>query len=1238
MEDKIINVLLIEDNPDDVELLRRKLTKSVSRQFTVTLVRSLKEGLAELSKSSPDLILSDLGLPDSHGLDTVTKVLQMAPNIPLVVLSGFDDEAVAIKAVQLGAQDYLVKGQLDSSQIERSFFYAIERSRLQGELEQHTEELKKIQANLLKILDKNADAIIVISKDKQTLFINPAAESLFRRKKKDLLNKPFTFSLKGGKTSEIEIKHDGGEITIAEMRVVDIGWEGEPAYLASLRDITGRKKAGKLIQQQKEFLTNIFESLTHPFYVVDANDYSIQMANKATQFDSASEVKTCYAVTHKNNQPCAGEGHFCPLEELKRTKKPVVVEHTHTDEDGKTRSMEVHGYPLFDTEGNVVQMIEYCLDITERKQAEKALKESEERFSKAFRSSPVMIVITTVKEGRFVEVNDSFTHNTGYTRNEVIGRNSSELDIWMNADERKRMIKILKEQGRVYQEEFQFRIKSGEVRLWLFSAERISIDNEPCLISMTIDITERKQMEEALRESEEKFSKAFLCSPDTIAITALKDNRFIEVNDSFVRVTGYTREELYNDSSIELNLWAKMEERDRIIRFLREQGRVNNEEISFRMKSGEIRFVLFSAEVINIGGEPCAISMTVDITERKQAEEALRFSDAAFKSIHESVIATDMEYTITHWNEISEQIYGVKAPEAIGKNLLSVIEIVENYPGENDERFNNLETNGYLQEEQLHRTKHGEVWVDVSFQAIEGNGKRYGWVALATAITQRKLAEEALKRSEEKYRELISTSLDGIISVDPQMRVIIWNQGAERIFGYTEREMLGQNAMKIVPEKDRKRIVKEFTDFKKIGSGQDRNRITELIGLRKDGAKVPIELSISARKTEEINIATAIIRDITERKEAEEKLRESEERYRDLFENASDLIQSVAPDGHFVYVNKAWRNALGYSEKEVDKLVVWDIIHPDNLAHCQEIFQKVMAGETNYIETVFVSKDGRAIHVEGNANNYLRKGKVMASRGIFRDVTERKEAEEKLRQIDKMKSEFLTNVSHELRTPLQSIGGFTKLILEGKVPDPETQQEFLQIIDRESQQLGALINSLLDMSRLESGHFKINKRLMPIRDTIIDSIQIFRSLARDKDVELSEDIPPVLPEIEIDAERLRQVVINLISNAIKFSDPGGSVKARVESRNGELLFQVSDKGIGMNKKSMAHLFERFYRAEDKLTRGGTGLGLYISRQIIEAHGGRIWAESEIGKGSTFSFTLPLNGKGGNNHAKENSRN
>jgi len=863
MEDKIIKILLIEDNQDDAELLQRKLTKSANGRFNITLANCLKDGLEQLSGNTHDLILSDLGLPDSHGLDTVTQVLQMAPDTPLVVLSGYDNEEVAIKAVQLGAQDYIVKGQLDSTQMERSLFYAIERSRLQRELEQYTDEISKIHTNLVKILKKNADAIIVVGKERQVLFINPAAESLFRCKKKQLLNTSFSYPVEGGKTSEIDIVHQDKEKTVAEMRVVDIDWEGQPAYLASLRDIT------------------------------------------------------------------------------------------------------------------------------ERRQTEKALRESEEKFSKAFHSSPDVIVIATVKDGKFIEVNDSFTEISGYTREELIGRRSEDINMWVNPQDRLDMINTLKEHGEVKQQEYKFRMKSGKIRLWLFSAERLSL-----------------------------------------------------------------------------------------------------------------------------GNEDCSISMVIDITERKLTEETLRFSDAAFKSIHESVIATDTDYKITHWNDISEQTYGIKAPEVIGKKFLDIIEIVEKYPGENQEQFIKIENTGYLQEEQLHRTKQGEVWVDVSYQAIEGNGKRYGWVILATAITQRKLAEEALKRSEEKYRELINTSIDGIISIDQNMRIIIWNQGAQRVFGYKEREILGKSVLTLAPAKSRNAAQKMLSQIMQSEEKGNSQRIIEQELLRKDGTAVPIELSLSRRE------------------------------------------------------------------------------------------------------------------VEGN---------ILVT-GIFRDITERKQAEEKLREIDQMKSEFLSNVSHELRTPLQSIGGFAKLILEGKVPDVATQQEFLQIIDRESQHLNVLISSLLDMSRLESGRFQINKRRLPVRDTFIDSLKMFHSLARDKDVSLSEEIPAVLPEIEIDGERLRQVIVNLMSNAIKFSDPGGKVTARAKTGEKEILFQVKDRGIGMKKKAMAHLFERFYRAEDKLARGGTGLGLFISKQIIEAHGGQIWAESKIGEGSTFSFTLPLNGKGGNGNGKKNTNN
>jgi PAS domain S-box-containing protein len=861
MEARSINVLLIEDNQDDAELLQRTLLKSVNSHFTVTAARCLKDGLEKLSASPPDLILSDLGLPDSHGLDTVTQVLQVAPDIPLVVLSGYDDEGVAIKAVQLGAQDYLVKGQMDGTQIERSLFYAIERSRLQRELEQYTQEITKVQANLLKILQKNADAIIVVSKDKQILFINPAAESLFGCKKQSLLNTPFDYPVEGGKTTEIEIKNMNGEDTVAEMRVVDINWEGKTAYLASLRDIT----------------------------------------------------------------------------------------------------------------------------------------------------------------------------------------------------------------------------------------------------------------------------------------------------------------------------------------------------------------------------------------KRRQTEEALRFSDAAFKSIHESVIATDTEYSITHWNEISEQIYGIKASQAIGKKLLSVYEIVEKYPGENEARFTNLENTGYLHEEQLHRTKHGEVWVDISFQTIGSGDQRYGWILLASAITQRKLTEEALKRSEEKYRELINTSIDGIVSIDQNMRIIIWNQGAERILGYTEKEVLGKSVLLLAPRKNRAVTQNALTRlFKSNGNGNS-NQIIETMLLRKSGTAVPVELSLSKRRAEDNYLVTSIIRDITERKEAEKNIQKAAEEWRITFDSISDWVSIHDKNYNFLRINKSMAKAFNKDIKEIIGTKCYERLHGTNqpLADCPHI-KAITSKKPAKAEFRLNNPD---IFAEISVSPIFNEnGEVTGTVHITKDITERKETEEKLRQIDQMKSEFLSNVSHELRTPLQSIGGFAKLIIEGKVPDSATQREFLQIIDRESQHLELLINDLLDMSRLESGRFQINKRLAPVRETFIDSIKIFHNLAREKNITLREDTPSTLPEVEVDAERLRQVIMNLMGNAIKFSDPGGSITTKLTTHNGELLFQVKDKGIGMDKKAMSHLFERFYRAENERTRGGTGLGLFISKQIIEAHDGRIWAESKLGEGSTFSFTLPLNGKGGNGNGKKNTHN
>jgi PAS domain S-box-containing protein len=270
------------------------------------------------------------------------------------------------------------------------------------------------------------------------------------------------------------------------------------------------------------------------------------------------------------------------------------------------------------------EVVAIVRDITERKQTEVTLRNLAQKFATVFHCSPNPISISTLAEGRYIEVNDSFVKQSGYEREEVLDRTDFDLHIWVNRSDRTTVLQELQKHGVVRNMEFEFRRKSGETRTGLFCAEVIHLDGIPCLLSVNHDISERKKAELALRESEEKFSKAFCSSPNSMTIVTLKDGRYVEVNDAFVQITGFTREEVIGRTRSELNMWVNLP--DDTIQTLQEQGLIRNCETEFYTKSGELRVVLFSAEVITLGGEACMLCVTNDITERKQAEELLRLS------------------------------------------------------------------------------------------------------------------------------------------------------------------------------------------------------------------------------------------------------------------------------------------------------------------------------------------------------------------------------------------------------------------------------------------------------------------------------------------------------------------------------------------------------------------------------------------------------------------------------------
>jgi PAS domain S-box-containing protein len=290
--------------------------------------------------------------------------------------------------------------------------------------------------------------------------------------------------------------------------------------------------------------------------------------------------------------------------------------------DGRERWMDTTGATIrFNGQFAVLST---GFDITERKWAEEALRASEEKFATAFRSAPDSMTISTLREGRYVEANDRFLQIYGYTRGELVGQSALELNVWADPQDRAALLERLQREGRAQDLEVRLRTKSGEVRQVQLSAECIELEGETYLVAGSRDITERKVAEEALRRSEEKFAKAFRSNPDAITISTLKDGHLLEVNEGFLRLYGYSREEVFTSSTLELGIWEDPRDRETLVTQLLEHGSVAGLEAHMRTKLGAARVVLFSAETIELAGEPCVVIVARDVTERRQLEEQFR--------------------------------------------------------------------------------------------------------------------------------------------------------------------------------------------------------------------------------------------------------------------------------------------------------------------------------------------------------------------------------------------------------------------------------------------------------------------------------------------------------------------------------------------------------------------------------------------------------------------------------------
>jgi two-component system sensor histidine kinase/response regulator len=597
-------------------------------------------------------------------------------------------------------------------------------------------------------------------------------------------------------SEEYLFRNKAGQIHPVLLSVENIVLDGEDCLLLMTLDISKRKNAEESLQQSEIKYRNLFENAKDAVVLAEADTGIIADINPAG----------CKMLGLASEQI---------------TGKPITILHPPEMADRFTQIFREHVEKgLVDSDDSIIQRADgTCItasvtasvsmiggkkyiqgvfrDMSAHNQADQALKDSEERFAKAFNASGNAICITSTKDNKFIEINEAYLRFTGYTREEVIGHTAGELKLWVIDNEYKKLQEVLAKSGNFQNMEFHSRCKSGEIRTGLGSAELINIGGKPCRIVVITDITERKKTEEALKDSEEKFSKVFDFSAVAICIASLKDNMFLEANESFMKFTGYTRAEVIGHSSEELNLWVKPDELKQWLETLQKDGHIYHYEFSSRKKNSEIRVGLASAEVITIGGEPCRIVVITDITDRKNAEETLRFSDTAFKSIHEGVIALDTQEKITYWNDISEELFNVRSSEAVGKSLNSILQPIELYRGQGEELRKKLEEQGFNRTEMLYNTPHDKVWVDMTVRTMEKDGKKYGRVITASDISERKRMEQELAAYRTHLEEIVEKRTSELSTVNQRL----------------EEEL-----------EERKRIALELIKAKEIAEGASRTK------------------------------------------------------------------------------------------------------------------------------------------------------------------------------------------------------------------------------------------------------------------------------------------------------------------------------------------------------------------------------------------------------------------------------
>lgn len=1040
-------------------------------------------------------------------------------------------------------------------------------------------------------------------------------------------------------------------MTIAPVKVED---KAHPRHLCMIEDITERKHAEFSLQKESEKNIALLRNASDGIHILDTDGNIIEVSDSfcamlgyrrdemigmnVTQWDANYSEAECRQL----------------IKEQFITQACSLFETVHRRKDGTLINVEVSGSPL-ELDGKPV-LFNSSRDITARKAAEDLLR----KLSLAVEQSPNSIMITDL--GANIEyVNQAFVNITGYRRDEVIGKNPRLLhsgktlkatydDMWTTLVS-----------GRAWKGELINKRKNGAEYIesaWISPVHQAD-GSVSHYVGIKEDITERKQAQLLLQESEQRFRIVADAAPVLIWLAGA-DKLCTWFNQVWLDFTGRSMEQEYG------NGWADSVHPDDLERCLDIYVNYFDRREPFRMEyrlkrnDGEYRWIddhgvpRFDADGTFAG----YIGSCLDITDMRQAQQQLQASHDLFTELFRQVpgvvyqfrLFPDGHYSFPFASDGISDIYDV-TPEQVREDAAPVFAII--HPDDYDRLAASIQESARTQqpwqlEYRVNSPNKGLRWLSGLSKPEKLQDGSTLWHGFITDITEQIVARNEASKTKEALESVLSSATEiSIIVTDADGLIMMFNRGAERMLGYTSEEMVGKQTPAIIHEQqETERRGRELTlelgypvsGFKvlvekAIQSGQETREWTYV---RKDRSTLTVSLVVTVIRNQknEITGYLGIAEDITNRKQAEQE----RNLLLKIIEESPDFVATADMQAHLKYLNIAGARLVGLPDNvDLSALSIKDM-HPEWAARLilVEGIATVLRQGFWQGETALLHRDGHEIPVSQLLLLHRdASGNPVLLSTIMRDITVYKQAEQALRQakeaaeaLAQSKSEFLANMSHEIRTPMNAIIGLSHLALNKEISTEI--RDYLEKIYSSSNSLLGILNDVLDFSKLEAGRLTIDHSHFNI-DVMLDNIRnVFVERAKEKHIGFKMDIAPDVPrDLVGDALRLQQVLINLLANAIKFTERGEVVfkitVSQADQSQVRLLFCVTDTGIGMSEHDLDKLFQPFSQVDGSITRrfGGTGLGLAISHNLLQLMGSKFSVTSAPGKGSSFSFELAL---------------